>query len=280
MKKKKSLLSRLLISFKIICLTIISGIFLFPFYIAIAYAFKSRVETARSPISFPTSLYLENFKEAIKLPNYFHTFMNSVIVVIFVVILVVITCSMAAYIIVRINNKFYNTFYYTFQLSILLPFPAIMFPLYVLLKDLGMVNTLSGLIISQTGILIGFYTFLYAGFIKTVPIELEESARIDGCSRFRTFFQIVFPLLKPITMTIVILAFLASWNDFIVAMIVAQKPAVRTLPLLQFYFFGEYSQEINLAFAAVLISMVPVMLLYFALQRYIIGGVTAGAVKG
>jgi len=280
MKKKKTLFSRLLGSFKILCLTIISGIFIFPFYIAIVYAFKSRVETSRSPISFPTSLYLGNFKEAIKLPNYFHTFMNSVIVSIFVVLIVVVTCSMAAYIIVRKNNKFYNGFYYTFQLSILLPFPAIMFPLYVLLKDLGMINTLPGLIISQTGILIGFYTFLYAGFIKTVPIELEEAARIDGCSRFRTFFQIVFPLLKPITMTIVILSFLASWNDFIVAMIVAQKPMVRTLPLLQFYFFGEYSQEINLAFAAVLLSMAPVMILYFVLQKHIISGVTAGAVKG
>ena len=280
MKNKKTLLSRFLTALKIICLTFITGIFLFPFYIAVAYAFKSRVETSKSPISFPKSLYLDNFKAALKLPNYFHTFMNSVVVVTFVVLLVVITCSMAAYIIVRKNNKFYNTFYYTFQLSILLPFPAIMFPLYVLLKDMGMINTLSGLIISQTGILIGFYTFLYAGFIKTVPIELEEAARIDGCSRFRTFFQIVFPLLKPITMTIVILAFLASWNDFIVAMIVAQKPAVRTLPLLQFYFFGEYSSEINLAFAAVLLSMAPVMILYFALQKYIVGGVTAGAVKG
>ncbi|MBU3113699.1 carbohydrate ABC transporter permease [Clostridium lacusfryxellense] len=280
MKKKESLLSRFLQGIKIICLALISGVFIFPFYIAIVYAFKSRVETSKSPIAFPSSLYLENFKEAIKLPNYLHTFMNSIIVVIFVVLLVVITCSMAAYIIVRKNNKFYNAFYYIFQLSILLPFPAIMFPLYVLLKDLGLINTLTGLIISQTGILIGFYTFLYAGFIKTVPIELEEAARIDGCSRFRTFFQIVFPLLKPITMTIVILSFLASWNDFIVAMVVAQKPIVRTLPLLQFYFFGEYSSEINLAFAAVIISMAPVMILYFALQKYIIGGVTAGAVKG
>jgi len=155
-----------------------------------------------------------------------------------------------------------------------------MYPLYSQLKAFKMINQLPTLMIVQTGILIGFYSFLYAGFIKTVPVELEEAARIDGCSKYGTFYKIVFPLLKPITMTIVVLVFLASWNDFIVPMVFMQQEDVRTMPLIQFYLFGQYAQYVNVAFAAVLLSMIPVLIVYFMLQKYIVSGITAGAIKG
>ena len=265
---------------KIILLWLITIVFLFPFYIAILYAFKSPEDIANNPISFPTKLYLSNFSQAFQLPNYVSGFFNSVIAAVVVVFAVVITTSMASYKIVRKNNKLYNIFYYLFQFSILLPFQVIMYPLYSQLKDLNMLNRLPTLMLVQTGILIGFYSFLYAGFIKTVPLELEEAARIDGCSKYGTFFKIVFPLLKPITMTIVVLVFLASWNDFIVPMVFMQQENARTMPLVQYYLFGQYSQYVNVAFAAVILSMIPVLILYFALQKYIVSGVTAGAVKG
>jgi raffinose/stachyose/melibiose transport system permease protein len=187
---------------------------------------------------------------------------------------------MASYMIVRKNNKFYNALYYIFQLSILLPFQVIMYPLYSQLKMFHMINQLPTLVVVQSGILIGFYSFLYAGFIKTVPIELEEAALIDGCTKYGIFFKIVFPLLRPITMTIVVLVALASWNDFIVPMVFMQQASVRTMPLIQFYLFGQYSQYVNVAFAAVLLSMIPVLIIYFAFQKYIVSGITAGAVKG
>lgn len=265
---------------KIVILWIITLIFLFPFYIAILYAFKSPEEIAADPISFPSRLYLENFVEAVKLPNYISGFFNSLITAVAVVFLTVITTSMASYKIVRKNNKFYGIFYYLFQFSILLPFQVIMYPLYSQLKQFNMINRLPTLMIVQTGILIGFYSFLYAGFIKTVPLELEEAARIDGCSKYGTFFKIVLPLLKPITMTIIVLVFLASWNDFIVPMVFMQQANVRTMPLIQFYLFGQYAQYVNIAFAAVILSMIPVLILYFALQKYIVSGITAGAIKG
>lgn len=280
MNKHASASSTLLRRIKITVLWFITILFLFPFYIAILYAFKSPQEIAENPISFPTGLNLQNFADAVRLPNYVSGLFNSVITAVVVVALVVITTSMASYKIVRKNNKFYNIFYYMFQFSILLPFQVIMYPLYSQLKTFHMINQLPTLMLVQTGILIGFYSFLYAGFIKTVPLELEEAARIDGCSKYGIFFKIVFPLLKPITMTIVVLVFLASWNDFIVPMVFMQQENVRTMPLIQFYLFGQYAQYVNVAFAAVILSMIPVLILYFALQKYIVSGVTAGAIKG
>jgi len=280
MKNHASFSSKTIKGIKIVVLWIITIAFLFPFYFAILYAFKTPVEIAENPISFPTSLNLQNFVQAIQLPNYLSGFINSVVTAAIVVFLVVITTSMASYMIVRKKNKFYNVFYYLFQFSILLPFQVIMYPLYSQLKAFKMINQLPTLMIVQTGILIGFYSFLYAGFIKTVPVELEEAARIDGCSKYGTFYKIVFPLLKPITMTIVVLVFLASWNDFIVPMVFMQQEDVRTMPLIQFYLFGQYAQYVNVAFAAVLLSMIPVLIVYFMLQKYIVSGITAGAIKG
>ncbi|OPJ63449.1 carbohydrate ABC transporter permease [Clostridium oryzae] len=280
MKKQISSKLTILDGIRIFLLCVIAIMVLFPFYFAILYAFKTPVEIANNPITLPTKLNLQNFVEAIKLPNYISGFFNSVITAVFVVFLVVIVTSMASYKIVRKNNKFYNTFYYLFQFSILLPFQVIMFPLYSQLKVFHMINRLPTLMIVQTGILIGFYSFLYAGFIKTVPIELEEAATIDGCTKYGIFFKIVFPLLRPITMTIIVLVALASWNDFIVPMVFMQQANVRTMPLIQFYLFGQYSQYVNVAFAAVILSMIPVLIIYFAFQKYIVSGITAGAVKG
>ena len=179
----------------------------------------------------------------------------------------------------RKNNKPYNAIFYIFQLVILIPFQTVMFPLYKELSNIGALNTLWGLCLAQAGVNVGYYVFLYTGFIKGVPISLEEAARIDGCNRYQTFLHIVFPLLKPITMTVIVLSFLGSWNDFIISMIICQKLEKRTLPLMQFYFFGEYSANVSVAFAASLLAMAPAVIIYFCAQKYIVAGMTAGAVK-
>ena len=257
--------------FALICLA--------PFYVAVCYAFKSKTEFAKTKLAFPTTLYLQNFVDAFELKNYFNSVKNSAIVAICVVILIVIICSMSAYIITRKNNKFYNFIFYFFQMVILIPFQTIMFPLYRELYSLHALSTLWGLVFTELGVYMGYYIFLYAGFIKSVPIALEEAAKIDGCDRYQVFVRIVFPLLKPITMTLVVLCFLASWNDFFLPLIMVQKDEVKTLPLMQFFFFGEYTSNINLAFAASILSMIPAVAVYFCAQKYIVAGMTAGAVK-
>jgi raffinose/stachyose/melibiose transport system permease protein len=264
---------------RVMVLCIFSLICLAPFYVAICYAFKSKSEFAKTRLAFPTSVYLENFRSAFALKNYFNSVKNSVIVAAFVVFFIVFICSMSAYIIIRKNNRVYNFIFYVFQMVILIPFQTIMFPLYKEISSMHALNTIWGLIFTEIGVYMGYYIFLYTGFIKGVPIALEEAASIDGCNRFQIFYKIVFPLLKPITMTVIVLCFLASWNDFFLPMIMCQKETARTLPLMQFYFFGEYSNEINMAFAAALIAMIPTVIVYFLAQKYIVEGMTAGAVK-
>jgi len=264
---------------RIMVLIFICIICLSPFYVALCYAFKSKPDFAVTGLAFPTSLYLGNFVEAIHVDYYFKTVINSTIVAVAMVAIIVVVCSAGAYIIARKNNKFYNFIYYLFQLVILLPFQAIMFPLYKELSWIHALNTLWGLVICLAGVNVGYYCFMYTGFMKGVPLELEEAAVIDGCNRYQTFFKIVFPLLKPINMTVIVLAFLASWNDFIVSMIICQDMDNRTLPLMQFYFFGEYSSNVSVAFAAALIAMLPAVIIYFCAQKYIVAGMTAGALK-
>ncbi|WP_237163154.1 carbohydrate ABC transporter permease [Paenibacillus sp. BIHB 4019] len=265
---------------RIAILYAIGLLFLFPFYIAIVYSIKTPMETAESPLSFPKHISWSNYADAIEASNFFLALRNSVVTTSATVALTILVCSMGAYVIARNNNRFYTFFYYLFMSSIMLPFQVLMFPLYKTWADLHILNTLPGLITSLTGVQIGYFCFLYVGFIKTVPRELEESALLDGASRYRTFFSIIFPLLKPINMTIIVLSALGAWNDFIVSMVLVQKKAVSTLPLVQFQFFGEYTSQVNMAFAAIILSMIPIMIFYGFAQRYIIGGVTAGAVKG
>ena len=131
-----------------------------------------------------------------------------------------------------------------------------------------------------TGMSVAYASFLYVGFVKTVPRELEEAAHIDGAGPFRTFGLVVFPLLKPITATVASLHAMWLWNDFNVALIMLQKDAVRTLTIKQFYFFTQYSSDYNMAFAASLMGMIPVLLFFMFMQKYLVRGITGGAVKG
>lgn len=265
---------------RIASLYAIAIIFLFPFYIAIIYSLKTPVETAQNPLGFPLHISWKNYTDAIAASDFFLALRNSLVVTVGTVALTILVCSLAAYVIARNSNRFYNFFYFLFMSSIMLPFQVLMFPLYKTWVELHILNTLQGLIIALTGVQIGYFCFLYVGFIKTVPRELEESARIDGASPYRTFFSVIFPLLKPINTTIMVLSALGAWNDFVVSMIIVQKQSVSTLPLVQFQFFGEYTSQVNMAFAAIILSMIPIMIFYLSVQRYIISGVTAGAVKG
>lgn len=261
---------------------IVTAVFLIPFYSLFVYAFKTKAETmGRTPLSFPTSLYLGNFVEVIQKTDFFLSFRNSLITTVSGVVISVIIGSMAAYIIVRREQKkFYHVCQYIFASVIMIPFQTIMFPLYKNLVRFHMLNTLWGYIIVMVGIQLGFNVFFYCGFIKTVPLELEEAARIDGCGAYGIFWKIVFPLLKPANMTVIVLTALGIWNDYQVALVVIMKNQVQTLPLAQQQFIGQQVSYLNLASAACLLSIIPIFIMYLFLQKYIVKGVAAGAVKG
>lgn len=271
-------LSRIIYWFSILTA---AGIFLTPFYISLVYSLKSPQETALTGLAFPKVFHFDNYIKAIKVSNFFNASKNSLIVTLVAVLILLVICSMASYVIARNSDKkLYNTIYYVFLAALILPFQVVMLPFYVNLKQLGLLNSLTGLILGVTGFSIAFNVFIYTGFIKSVPRQMEEAAFIDGLGPFRTFWKIIFPLLKPINSTAVVLNALSVWNEFGISLIVVQKSAVRTLPLSQFYFFGEHSVELNMAFAAFTLSMIPIIVLYLFMQKYIIGGILSGSVKG
>lgn len=266
---------------KWLMITLITLIFCAPFYIAIVYSFKSPQETAETGLAFPKVFHWENYSKAIEVSNFYKATLNSVIVTAITVTLIVVICSMAAYVIARnSHNKFYNSIYYVCLAAMMLPFQVIMMPLYTTLRSMSLLNTLGGLVLAIGGMQIAYNIFIYTGFMKSIPKEMDEAAFIDGAGTFRTFWTIIFPLAKPITSTAIILNALTVWNEFAVSLVVVQKQPVRTLPLTQFYFFGEHSIELNMAFAAFILGMIPIIILYVIMQKYIISGVMSGAVKG
>ncbi len=260
---------------------LICAVFVAPFYISLVYSAKSREETIRTGLAFPAGIHWENFTRAIEVSNFWNATKNSLIITVCGVVLILAVCSMAAYVIARNDkSRFYGTLYYVFLGALLLPFQVVMLPLYVQLKDLSLLNTRTGMVLTIAGLQIAYNVFIYTGFVKGIPREMDEAAYIDGAGKFRTFWSIIFPLMKPINSSAMVLNALALWNEFQASLIIAQKNELRTIPLTQFYFFGQYSIELNMAFAAFVLAMIPIIVLYLLMQRYIVSGIMSGAVKG
>lgn len=262
-------------------LFLMAAIFLFPFLISILLAFKSKQETTASVLALPKTLHWENFTEAIEKANIFRSMANSIVITVFSVILVLIVASMAGYAIGRqYNKKGYRIYESILTASMMIPFQTLMIPLYKMFRSCGLLNTLQGDILLIAGINMPFAIMMYIGFVRTLPIELEEAAMLEGCTQFHIFRSVIFPLLKPITVTIAVLDALWAWNDFNASLLVLQKNEVKTIPMQQYVFFGEHSADYNMAFAAAIISMIPVVIFFVFMQKHIEEGMTAGAVKG
>ena len=255
-------------------------IILFPMYITFVTALKTPAESARSFFSLPKALYLNNFIEVINAGGYLTACLNSLVITIFSVGFMIVFAPMAAYAFCRnTHNKVFNSIYLYMILGMFIPFQIIMFPVVKTMSDLRLMN-IAGLIILYISIAIPKTVFLYFGYMKTVPVALEESALIDGASTLQIYIKIVYPLLSPITATVVIIQSLWIWNDFLLPLIILNRSAkFWTLPLFQYNFKGQYFIQYNLIFAAFVLSMLPMMAVYIFLQRYLIAGLTSGAVK-
>ena len=262
-------------------LTVMAVIFAFPFQISILLAFKDKQETAKNVLALPERLHFENFTEAIEKANIIRSMGNSIIITAFSVILVLIVASMAGYAIGRqYSKRGFRIYEAILTASMMIPFQTLMIPLYKMFRGIGLLNTLTGDILLIAGINMPFAIMMYIGFVRTLPIELEEAAMLEGCTQFQTFRMIIFPLLKPTTVTIAVLDALWAWNDFNASLLVLQKNEVKTVPMQQYVFFGEHSADYNMAFAAAVISMIPIVLFFIFMQKHIEEGMTAGAVKG
>ncbi|WHZ03927.1 carbohydrate ABC transporter permease [Neobacillus sp. YX16] len=254
-------------------------VFLVPFYYVFSNSLKSFAEILTNTSSLPKVLMFDNYVNAFEKLDFLIVFKNSLIITIASNIVLVIFCSMAAYMLVRTKKKISNIIFMTFVAAMIIPFQSLMIPLIKTAGNLGILNSIWGLVFMYLGFGSGMTIFLYHGFIKGIPLELEEAAIIDGCSRFGVFWRIVFPLLKPITVTIVILNSLWIWNDFLLPSLVLQDPELRTIPLATFFFFGQYTKQWDLALAALVIGIIPLLIFFFTMQKHIIQGITSGSIK-
>lgn len=273
-EKRLSILSYILLSLGLVVIFV-------PLYLTVITAFKTSKESARNFFSFPSEFYLGNFKEVISSNNFIQYFMNSTMITTISIVLILFIVPLTAYAISRNFNKIYfKSFFVLLILGIIIPFQVIMLPVSKLMTELNLLNR-PGLILLYVTFALTQGVFLYVGYIRsTIPKELEEAAYVDGCGKFRTYRSIIFPLLKPITATIVIINAFWIWNDFLLPLLILNRDELYwTLPLFQYNFKSTYSVNYNLMFSSFVLTIIPIMLVYVIFQKQIIAGLTGGAVK-
>lgn len=267
----------------IIVLTLLFIAFVFPFIMVIMNVFKVKADITASPLALigKHGFTLENFPNAIKKMNFFTVFGNSLFVTILSTIGTIILSSMTAYLIVRNNWKANKILFVLMIASMVIPFQVLMVPLVSLYGGIfGILNHRVTLIFMHIGFSLSMATFMFHGSIHTnVPISLEEAATIDGCNKWQIFSQIVFPILKPTIATVAIIDAMAFWNDYLLPSLVLGRKELYTIPIATKVFYGQFSTDTGLIMAALLLAMLPILILYIFLQRYIVEGITAGAVK-
>lgn len=260
---------------------VVSLVFMLPPFFLLINSFKPYKEIMTSFISFPKSFYFDNYVEAWKATNYLKSFTNSLAITVFSVSGIILLSSMAAYKLARTATKQSWIIFIIFSLGMIIPFHAYMMPLMKWTTILGLNRSIPGLIMVYWGLGCPLAIFLYHGFTKSIPLEIEEAAVIDGCSPFQRFFLVVLPLLKPVTSTVAVLNVLWIWNDFLLPMLmIFMNRSLRTIPLMQYSLYGEYNAKWNVAIAAVIISIIPCIIFFIVMQKQIVKGAIAGSLKG
>lgn len=256
---------------------IISLIYIIPTWMVIVNSFKSEKDAAFFGINFPRQLHFENYITVFREANIVRALMNGFFLAGVIGILAIIFSSMAAFAISRIKGKLTEFSYFLFISGIILPGAVI--PTFFILQKLHLINTYTGIILVLLSMTMPISVFLYSGFMKTVPREMDEAGIIDGCGKLKLFFKIIFPLLKPTTITIVIFNFMGVWNDITTQLYFANADKW-TMPMMVYRFQGMYSSKWNLVFADLVLTSIPVVLVYVFGQKYMVSGMTSGAVKG
>lgn len=256
-------------------------LFIAPILIIINYSFKTKKELyLNSPLSLPSSFQLDNYKKAFTKLDLATTFTNTFFYTAVSVLILALLCGTTAWAIARCRAKFFKFCYIYFIVGILIPYQALFLPIYIIGYRLNLTNTRYGIIFMYVATGISFGVFLMNSFMSTVPIELEEAARIDGCSVFRTYFTVVMPLLKPAMATLIIMQAFQIWNDYLLASLYVSKKGLKTLTVAIQSLFSAQTSDYTTAMAAIVISVLPIAILFMCLQKYFIKGMTVGAVKG
>ena len=262
-----------------IFLWIISLIVLIPYYLVIITSLKDSKEAGIIQFTIPSKLhFVENYRVVLEKGKVFQGFYNSISITFISVVLILISSAFLSFYLARVKSRMSSFLYMVFIMGLTAPVSLV--TTYQLLKMLGIIDTKIGVILIYCGTLIPFATFIYVAFIKTIPLEMDEAAIIDGSGPYKLFWKIILPLLKPVSFTCLILVFMAVWNDAQTVLFFLGNSDEWTMPLNIYRFYSYYRTDWNYIFGSVFLTTLPVMILYLVGQRYIIEGMTSGAVKG
>ncbi|WP_407400496.1 carbohydrate ABC transporter permease [Treponema sp.] len=264
-------------------LAILAGVFLIPIALVLMNSFKSRLYISSAPFAIPdgtTFVGVENYIKGLSSSGFFVAFLRSLFVTVCSVAVIIVCTSMTSWFIVRVKNRFTTGLYMLFAFSMIVPFQMVMYTMTYVVQSISF-NNLPGVVLVYLGFGAGLSVFMFTGFVKAVPVEVEEAAEIDGCNPLQTYFLIVFPMLKPTAITVAILNSMWVWNDYLLPYLVLGTKH-KTVPVaIQLAMQGAYGSTDYGGFMAMLVlAIIPIVAFYIASQKYIIKGVISGAVKG
>jgi len=252
--------------------------YVFPFFLVFVNSLKLKYDILANPLALPVSITWENFQQAYTKMEFFRSLTNSLIITVFSVSLLIVSSSMLAYYLARTKSKPSKYIFLILVASMIVPFQALMIPFISRFAPFVSINNRAALIFFYIGFGTALSTFLYHGFITTIPTEIDEAASIDGASDMVAFWKIIFPMMRPITATVAIINALWIWNDFLLPRLVLTQET-QTLPLSTYLFYGQYSIEYGQAMAGLALAVLPILAFYLVLQKQFISGIAAGAVK-
>ncbi|XKO55693.1 carbohydrate ABC transporter permease [Lysinibacillus fusiformis] len=257
----------------------VATISLYPILLMVLSSFKKSVDIYKDPLGFPSSFSLDTYRTLLSKIPFTTYFMNSLFVSIVSVVLIVVVCSLASFYIARFKFSWNHALFFIFLLGMMIPIKLGIVPLFILMRDLGLINSLWSLILMNTATGIPLSMLILTGFFKTIPSELEEAARMDGAGNLRVLWYVVLPLMRPALGTVVIINFIAAWNDFFFPLIFITEKMKRTIPVGMMSLFGEHSADWGSLFAGLTLASLPMILLFFIASKQFMEGLTAGAIK-
>lgn len=259
---------------------VLTLITLLPIFYMLVMSVRTRTEISEAPLAFPQQLHLDNFSQAFAGMRYWQSLGNTLLVTVLATALVVVMGSLAAYPLSRVRSRISTATYALFVLGLTIPGFAGLTPLYLLMRHLHLLNTYAGAVLLYAVGNLPLAIFFYTGFLRAIPRELEEAAAIDGCTPLQTFRFVVFPLLGPVTGTLAMFVTLSVWNDLLTPLLFLSRDGQQTVMLSAFRFVGTYGIDPTKLFPACVLGVLPLLIMFFILQRSIVSGISAGAVKG
>jgi len=263
--------------------SVISVFYMFPILLVLLNSFKKKAYISKRPFALPTGkmfVQLDNYVNGIKKTGFFEAFGWTLFITVGSVVVIILCTSMCAWYITRVKNRLTSAIYYVCLFSMIVPFQMVMFTLSKIANMLHL-STPWGLIIIYLGFGAGLAVFMFCGFVKSIPLEIEEAAMIDGCTPIQTYFRVVFPIMKPTCITVAILQAMWIWNDYLLPLLVLDIKKYKTLSIAIQYLRGGYgSIDMGAMMGVLVLAIIPIIIFYLACQKYIIEGVVAGAVKG